>query len=149
MYFFGVVDSCLGGINKIPLSEDTLIAYKKLRYCIQIARDVIRYLEGVLMSAGFIIIVVGNWLTVVGWKFIPLVVNLSMSLVTVVVYLVIINLVPLVIRSHEQRKYMIKEWDNKYIERVNRTKVIERTRFKISVKLWRKSTKAQKPITVY
>ncbi len=64
------------------------------------------------MSSCFILIVVGNWLTVVGWKFIPLEVNLFMSLVTVVVYLVVMQLVPLVIKFNEQSKYMIKTWDH-------------------------------------
>ncbi len=35
------------------------------------------------------------------------------------------------------------------MERVNRTKVSERTSFKLSTKLWRKLTKAQGPITIY
>lgn len=145
-YMCITIQKVLQEISRKALSENTINVYMKLQCIIQTGQYAVRYVAGVLMSSGFLILVVGNWLTVVGWKFIPIEVNLSMTLVTVVVYLTVSNTMPRVIRFNEESKQMIKQWNYKYIK--NKTD-INSPKTGVPFKLWRKWVQAQRPVTMY
>ncbi len=101
------------------------------------------------MTAGFILCVVGNWLSLLGWEYIRFEVNLSMFLITVVVYFVIHETIPYAIRCHEDSKRMIFTWNYKFMQRRKRLLWKKAHSGVMSFRLWRKTCRAQRPITIY
>lgn len=146
IYVCIAIQNFLQEISRIALSENSIKIYMKLQCILQTGQYTFRCGSGILMSSGFVILVVGNWLTVVGWKFIPIEVNLSMTLVTVVVYLTVSNTIPRVIRFNEDSKQMIKQWNYKYIKKKTYG---NSPKTGVPFKLWRKLVQAQRPVTVY
>lgn len=136
-------------ISRIPVSQLTFNFYTKLQYLTQIGNEPIRYEAGTLMNSGFILCVVGNWLSLFGWEFIRFEVNLSMVLITVVVYFVIHETLPFAIRCHEESKRMIDSWDYKFIQQRKRVLRENTNSGVMTLRLWRKVCRAQKPITLF
>lgn len=149
MAYYNINSSCLHAINEMPLSEKTIKKYIELQYINKIGQHSLKYISGSLMSAGFLIMVVGNWLSLVGWDFIPIQVNLSMTLITLIVYFVMYESLPMAIYGHEYSKKMIFMWESKYVAKQNLCSFKTKANGMLSVKLWRKMCKAQQPITFY
>ncbi len=148
MAYYNINNSCLHAINEIPLSEITMKEYIELQYINRIGQHSLKYISGSLMSAGFMILVVGNWLSLVGWDFIPIQVNLSMTLITIIVYFVLYESLPMAIYGHEYSKKMIFKWEAKYVAKQNVGSFITKSGA-LRVKSWRKMCRAQQPITFY
>lgn len=141
--------NCIRSISRIPVSGLTFKAYAKLQYLAKIGHDPIRYETGTLMTAGFVLCIVGNWLSLYGWEYIRFEVNLSMVLLTLVVYFVIHETLPYAIRCHEDSKRMISTWNNKFMERRKLLLWKNANSGVLSLREWRKLCKAQKPITIF
>lgn len=142
MSYCNMLTIFLREISKIRGSDKTIMEYAKLQCVNQVGIDAARNLAGLLMGAGFVICVCGNWLSVFEWRFIPFEVNISMCLVTLVVYLVIYETLPLYIKCHEFSKQMVKGWKYEYMKKqsVSSKKII---------RIWKRILRAQQPINLY
>ncbi len=149
MSYCNMIIKCLRGISRIPLSEKTVQEYMKLRYVSQIGKESAQNLAGILMGVGFVICICGNWVSIFGWRFIPFEVNIAMCLITVVVYLCIHETLPRAIKCHEYSKMLVKTWDYKYMKLQIQSGKCTANSNNMYIKSWRKTCKAQQPITLY
>lgn len=143
---FNLFMTCLKRIKNITNGNRSLMLYIHLQLICHLGQNCTRYLAGVLMACGLVLLVAGNYTVFVGWKSFPVALYTVMVTILVVVYVVVSQTVPMVTQCHSFSKQMIRvDWflkpalktmDNLFATRKART-------------LWRLRIQAQKPISFY
>lgn len=147
--FLNVLVRCFKKIGEFPVSYYALAHYIIFQLILSIGQKFIRYVAGALLICGFVATVVGNWISLLGWKFIPFEINISICLITIIVYLGISVCVPVPVSLHLKSKTVLRAW---ILTVVERRRVFENRRFsaaKAWFQLWRKVCVAQQPIILY
>lgn len=134
---FHVYLNCLENISKRCLTENTLHLYDQL-YCInQIGLEFVRVIAGLLMSIGFLLVVVCNVVVIKFWDTLPFVVYALIVVTMLTTYFVILQTLPFIICSNERSKAVLSNWRNDAL--------VKRSR----VRYWLKVLKSRRSISFH
>ncbi len=143
---FNLFMTCLKRINNIDQRNKALLLYTHLQLVCHIGQTCIRYIAGIFMTCGLLLLVAGNYTVLVGWKSFPVTLYTVMITVLLVIYIVVSQTVPMVTQCHSFSKRMIEiDWFSRLIIPTTGNLFVNRK----ERKLWRLRIKAQKPISFY
>lgn len=134
---------CLKRVKNFENKRKALLIYTHLRLVSNTGQNCIRYIAGVYMICGLILLVTGNYSVLKGWKSLPATMYSVMVLILLCIYILVSETVPLITKCHSFSKQMIEvDWFSNmaitdcFVKRKDR-------------KMWRLRVQAQKPITFY
>lgn len=124
-------------IRNEPLNLRTLLFYHQLHCINQIGMKIIAGIAGTFMCIGFVVSIWGNWVIVSGGCFLPTEIYFYVLGITFIVYIIIDQTIPLVIKFNELSIEILLQW--KY-------NVFRQT---AQVRYWKKKIRAQTLVYFY
>lgn len=147
MSIFSIYISCLKLLKRKFPSMKSIRVYKYLQCTMQIGYTVFQYMAGILINTGFVICVVSNWISIVGWKILPLEMYAVLEIIACVIYIVTFVALPQASKLHEYSRNILKySWGYYHVRMGTCSKnSIERINFKI----WQLSLRSLRPISFH
>lgn len=126
--------ACLDVLLPKRLNEQTLNLYHQIHCINQVGMHLVGHLAAALIGISFPVLVLGNWVMLVGWSIYPLLLYCVFCGAPIVVFIVLFQTMPLIIMSNELSYHLISTW------RYRATFKVKDRRY------WIKVLKAERPV---
>lgn len=104
---FKIYLSLLNEIRRLPSNWVAVRKYTRLQCINKCGDEAFRLIDGTLMIVGFVLCIIGLWIILQGWKFLPLLLYLMASLTVISGFIVVLVKIPSLVNVYKCSRYLI------------------------------------------
>lgn len=103
---------CITLLASRRAGEFEVLMYIQLQYINQVGMHTISLMVGSIMSGGVVLLVLGNWFIISGWGSYPTEIYLAFTVVTLLMYVILWQTLPLAVEINEMSTSLLLKWKN-------------------------------------